>query len=61
MAPVGTVPRTENLIDPGSGQVDSLDPVCSGQVTAAADLGAASKDKLEIRKPKSSLGHQGYD
>lgn len=45
MAPVVTVPTTENLIDPGSGQVNSLDPVCSDQVTAAADLGAASKDQ----------------
>ena len=45
MAPVVTVPRTENLIDPGSGHMNSLDPVCSGQVTATADLGAASKDQ----------------
>ena len=45
MAPVVTVPRTENLIDPGSGQVNSLDLVCSDQVTAAADSGAASKDQ----------------
>lgn len=45
MAPVVTVPRRENLIDPGSGRVNTLDPVRSGQVSATADLGAASKNQ----------------
>lgn len=39
VAPVVTAPRRENLIDPGSGWVNSLDPVGSGQVSATADLG----------------------
>lgn len=37
-----TVPR-ENLIDPGSVRVNTLDPVCSSQVSATADWEACSE------------------
>lgn len=44
VTPMITIPRRENVIDPGSGQADTVDAACSGLVSAVADSGGRSKE-----------------